>query len=58
MYLLAPTSPVSNPDIKQAVAECFWKHKKDMDPEAVEKMENTELFFRFLRMTKPNKSAK
>ena len=41
------------PHIRQAVAESFWKHKKDLPPEVVEKLNNTELFFRFAKMANP-----
>jgi hypothetical protein len=57
MHVLSPIFPVTPrlelSDIRQGVAECFWKHKKDLRPEVVEKMHNTELFFRFAKMTNP-----
>ena len=35
-------------DIRQYVLQSFWKHGKDITPEAESKVNNTELFFRFL----------
>lgn len=57
MHVLSPIFPLTPPlhlsDIRQGVAECFWKHKKDLRPEVVEKMDNTEFLFRFAKMTNP-----
>jgi len=58
MDVLIPTMPKLGPldfsDIRQVVAESFWKNKKDLGPDVISKLENTELFFRFARMRKPN----
>ncbi len=36
-------------DERREVAECFWKHNKDIEPAALTKLANTELFLRFLK---------
>jgi hypothetical protein len=57
MHVLSPMFPqtprLQLSDIRQGVAECFWKHKKDLRPEVLEKIHNTEFFFRFAKMTDP-----
>jgi hypothetical protein len=40
-------------DLRQAVAECFWCHNKDLSPHSLRKLDNTELFFRFFKMRWP-----
>lgn len=48
---LQPTLDVS--DVRQLVAESFWKHSKDLGPGVLTKLDNTELFFRHVKMTNP-----
>jgi len=51
--LLMPSHPKlprilpENNDIRQFISNSFWKHNKDISAEAIEKLNNTELFFRF-----------
>lgn len=56
MNLLSPRffDPPTDSDVGQAVAESFRKHRKDLTQEAVAKMENTELFWRFAKMNSPH----
>jgi|ERR1017187_1721200 hypothetical protein len=39
---------LDNHDIAQLVAETFWKHGKDIDEKAAQKMRNTEMLLRYL----------
>jgi hypothetical protein len=50
--ILSPTS-CNNPfsgEIRQIIAESFWQHKKDVSPEVMSKFNNTEMYFRFVKM--------
>ena len=41
-----------NDDIAQLAAEAFWKHGKDIDDGAAQKLRNTEMLLRFVVATK------
>ena len=49
--LLTPSLPemekLEIPDLKQFLASSFWAHKKDLSPEAIVKLDNTERYIRF-----------
>lgn len=46
-------SPFSS-DLRQEVAESFWKHNKDMPTNLMDKLENTELLLRYIKMNGPH----
>jgi len=50
-FPLMPTLTVD--DLRQVVAESFWKHKKDLTPSVMTKLNNTEMFFRYFKMKSP-----
>ncbi len=58
MYALYPSLKVVSSskinDLRQGIAESFWKHNKDIHPEVTPLLNNTELFFRHAKMNQPN----
>ena len=42
-------------DLRQSTLEAFWAHKKDIAPNAMQKVQNTESFLRFLKMRFPQR---
>jgi len=44
---------VSTSDLRQLVAESFWRHNKDLSTDDLGKLINTELLFRFFHMRSP-----
>jgi len=45
---------LSTTDLRQAVAESFWKHNKELSASALQKLNNTEMMFRFFQMKSPD----
>ena len=55
LFGLSPT-PCRMPlegELRQLISESFWQHKKDVAPEVMTKINNTEMFFRFVKMEHP-----
>ncbi|MDW7761502.1 MAG: hypothetical protein SCM96_12830 [Acidobacteriota bacterium] len=54
--VLPPSFPqirFDNPDLRQVVAESFWRHNKDVPPSVLGKLYNTEMFLRFMKTQFP-----
>lgn len=47
---LITNSLTGKEEIRQIVAESFWKHKKELSPKLMSKLDNTELFLRYAKM--------
>jgi hypothetical protein len=47
----------NNNDMRQLVAQAFWKHDKDIDEGAYEKLENTEMLLRHVNAIKRNETG-
>jgi hypothetical protein len=43
-----------HPNLRQYVLEQFWAHNKQVRPDVIPKVDNTEMFFRFLRNRSPD----
>ena len=60
MFVLPPSLErikFQNPDIRQIVAESFWKHNKDIPPNVLDKLDNTENLLRFMKTKFPRMFA-
>jgi hypothetical protein len=56
-HLLSPSFPIlkspNSKDMRQFVANSFWDHNKNITPEVMNKLNNTELYFRFCKKKNP-----
>jgi hypothetical protein len=53
--LLVGCKPLKErPDLRQYVLEQFWAHNKQVGPDEIRKVDNTERFFRFIQSRSPD----